>query len=127
MRILFLDDNAERHVRFRHNSIGMDVVHVYSHEEAVQALAGDRFDQIFLDHDLSVAAACGVAPADEKTGYDTALAVAALPPDRLPDLVVIHSWNDPGSARMLTVLQEVVHTITRPFSAKTAPFRLSRR
>lgn len=125
MKILFLDDNEERHKRFRYNSIGQDVTHVYSYAEALAALAYNRFDQVFLDHDLSEMASCGMAPVDEKTGYHVACIVADLPEERLPDLVVIHSFNAAGAKRMRAALQGVVkHVIERPFSDQLAPFRV---
>lgn len=125
MRILFLDDNEERHKRFRYNSIGCDVTHVYSYAEALAALSGDRFDQVFLDHDLSEVASCGMAGPDEKTGYHVACIVAEMPEEKRPELAVIHSFNTAGAKRMRAALEGAVkYTIERPFSERLAPFRM---
>lgn len=124
MRVLFLDDDRERHRIFRQNAIGHDLVQAWSYEDALAALAGERFDQVFLDHDLSDQAAMGTPGPGEKTGLDAAVLLAALPDDRRPQLVVIHSYNPAGAQRMAFVLGEAgyrrVHR--EPFSAnRTAP------
>ena len=117
-RVLVLDDMQERHdvlgrmLRAR----GHEVVAVYSYAEAVEALKGPRFDEMYLDHDLEDFAiveldtAHGIAiarpnKAPEFTGADVAEAIAAMPAEKHPEHVVIHSWNPEGARRMWIILQ----------------------
>jgi hypothetical protein len=104
MKILFLDDNAERHKRFMMNRIGMDVTQVWNYDEACKALSETVFDIAHLDHDLSDLAAANMAPEDEKTGTDVAEFIAAMPEDKRPKYVVIHSFNYSGRQRMAGIL-----------------------
>lgn len=103
-RILFLDDSEPRHRKFRQKTIGHRVTFVRTHDEALAALAGERFDEVWLDHDLSEAAAAGQPASGEKTGYDVACAIAALPPNKRPRLAYVHSLNPPGSERIVQAL-----------------------
>lgn len=132
VRVLFLDDDPERQTRFRMNAIGCDLVQVWNYEEAAVALAGDRFDQVFLDHDLSERQA--VWPAldggdepyghGERTGLDVAQLVAALPDEKRPSLVIIHSYNPDGARRMHQVLADagMRRVYREPFNAaRTCP------
>jgi hypothetical protein len=40
MKILFLDDDEDRHRKFKMQTIGCDVTHVYTYDEAIAALMG---------------------------------------------------------------------------------------
>lgn len=109
MKILFLDDDDRRHLRFRAISGGHEVAHVRTHDQAIAALSARRFDQVWLDHDLSVRAAqramVGLCSGGEKTGLDVARYIAeTLAAELRPKLVVIHSLNPAGGDRMLALL-----------------------
>jgi CheY-like chemotaxis protein len=100
MRILFLDDDKERHRKVRQRFIGTIALYVFNYNEAVAALAGDEpFDVAHLDHDLMEQTA-----AVEKTGYDVAVYITTMPPDRRPRQIVIHSLNEVGRQRMAETL-----------------------
>lgn len=98
MKILFLDDSKERHDRFRMNHIGQDITPAWNYADACAALVADVFDVAYLDHDLE--------DPQGKTGEDVAKFIAALPIDRRPRRVVIHSFNAYGRYRMGAVLQD---------------------
>lgn len=123
MKILFLDDDKERHARFLRNNIGHVIVQAWDYEEACAKLTEhDRFDQAHLDHDLSyeqqTAYVEGLTPPREKTGTDVAEFIAAMPEDKRPRLCVLHSFNDAGWRRMARILTDVgIDCIRRPFSA----------
>lgn len=124
MRVLFLDDDRERHRAFKANAIGHDLVQAWSYEEALAALAGERFDQVFLDHDLSDQAAMGQPRPGERTGLDVAILVATLPDEKRPHLVIIHSYNPDGARRMHRVLADagMRNVYREPFNAnRTCP------
>lgn len=122
MRVLFLDDDEDRHRAFARNANGCDLVAVRTYEEAAAALASDgRFEQVFLDHDLSWAAAMGTPAEGEKTGTDVAALVAELPIEKRPDHVVIHSFNDAGARRMHLILHDAGYrcrVLRSPFNGK---------
>jgi len=114
MRILILDDMEPRHETFRKNLEEHDRVHVYSYDEAVKAVTeGERFDVFYLDHDLMdfhyEAYNAGYVNATEMelTGYTFVLwMISTMELSKRPELVVVHSWNDTGAARMAKALSE---------------------
>lgn len=116
MKILFLDDDKARHRKFREWSIGCEVVFVFTYEEAIKALEEHVFDEAHLDHDLSEEAAMGLPVEGEKTGLDVAKHIAAMLPDKRPERVVVHSFNDAGARWMGRVLRDAgVRVILAPF------------
>jgi hypothetical protein len=109
-RILFLDDDPARHRKFQMEHIGCDVTYVMTYEGCVEALeTQDAFDEAHLDHDLSEQAAAGCPAAGEKTGTDVAAFIASLGPEKWPDMIIIHSFNDEGRRRMRRILRESGH------------------
>lgn len=106
MKIFFLDDDKDRHRRFKMNRIGQDITAVWTYADACAALTETVFDVAWLDHDLSEYAAAGFPREGEKTGTHVAEFIASLPEGRRPKRVVIHSFNDEGSRRMGRILSE---------------------
>jgi hypothetical protein len=125
MRVLVLDDMEPRHQFFRACFIGVDVTHAYTYEEAVAALGGDKFDWAFLDRDLTEKQTLGYVDR-EKTGEDVANVIAAMPLEKRPDHVVIHSLNSSGAARMGHTLQDagIKEVTTMPFTILTRRIHL---
>lgn len=124
MRILVLDDSVERHKTFRQNLIGHEkVIHVHTHDEAERAIQEHEFDLMFLDHDLNFEAFKSVKVDEngvewELTGADVAKLVAALPKEKHPKRVIIHSYNPSGAFNILMILQAVgIKAVRDPFSA----------
>lgn len=96
MRVLVLEDNPERLDFFRHFFPGC--VTATSYPEAVSALAGPRFDEIWLDHDIG----------GTENGADVAFWMATkLPRANWPDRVVVHSWSVPGSLAITQTLRRI--------------------
>lgn len=106
MKILFLDDDHQRHTRFRFRTIGNDVTHVYTADEAIDHLTTrGPYDEVWLDHDLSEQASVGIYHPDERTGYHVACFIAeTLAPELRPPLVIVHSLNPSGATRMHAAL-----------------------
>lgn len=106
MKILFLDDDAERHARFKVAHIGIEVTYASSAMEAIDALKAICFDEAYLDHDLGgEKSQMTLPPWHEGSGYDVAVYISTLPEDRRPYKVVIHSYNPAGAERMEKVLR----------------------
>lgn len=117
-KILFLDDDAERHKRFMMDRIGMDITAVWNYADACAALRGTVFDLAYLDHDLSELAAAGRPAKDEKTGTHVAEFIVSLPEKRRPRFVILHSFNDAGRRRMAAILDEAgVSCMIAPFGS----------
>ena len=53
MRILFLDDMKSRRDVFRQNSIGLVVDFAINAQQAISFLRANKYDVIYLDHDLA--------------------------------------------------------------------------
>ncbi len=121
-RILFLDDNPERHAAFDLLVLGDDeVTHVRTADECRAALLGSEpFDQVWLDHDLGDFSAAGVEGhyAAEDGSSLAEWFRLHLPPERYPDRVLIHSWNPDGARRMGRLIAETgVRVMLRPFTS----------
>lgn len=122
MKILFLDDNPERHRRFAQSHIGEEVTQVDTAERAIDTLEGDpRWDIVSLDHDLSfeqqMACVKGEAlPAKgDGSGYDVALWMRRNARYLQIGHVIIHSFNPGGVDRMYSALREEFNVEKRPF------------
>lgn len=136
MRILVLDDDDQRHAFFKRQLIGHDVVHTHSYKECMDALRGKRFDMVFLDHDLNMNQYSSKADdrpeyiqrnltqfskKGELDGRDvTEDMIKMLPKEKIPETVVVHSWNPSGAAEMVKMLQDAnyPHVIRWPFDPK---------
>lgn len=101
-QFLFLDDTAARHERFDEicQSLNVEIWHVRTTEQAIRLLKKQKFDCVFLDHDLEETEL-------DDTGFVVASFIALhLDPNKLPKSVVIHSRNPEGAERMETVLRD---------------------
>jgi hypothetical protein len=100
VKILFLDDDEQRHDLFQRETIGHDVRHVRTVEQCIKALAEfGPYDAASLDHDLG-GQHYATGPGH---GFDVAEFLAmnvALAPPR----VVVHSYNEAGAKAMLAVM-----------------------
>ena len=106
MEILFLDDMEVRHRTFKrliahkHN-----VTYVGNDSEAKTALAAQRFNVVFLDHDLAEDHYAGDFTKGGESGQDVVrFIVDKLPKDLWPKNAIIHSLNPDGSKRMFECL-----------------------
>lgn len=107
MRTLCLDDDPERHAWVKDLRRRDEVVCVFRYSEVISALERERWDLLFLDHDL----ADKVADADYMgavmyasdggcryyNGRDVAAWLVANP-GRCPPAIWIHSWSDHAEA-----------------------------
>lgn len=114
-RILIVDDMETRHDSFRGWLPEAERVHVYNYDQAVKALQGDKFDVVYLDHDLSEMQTLGLEDS-EQSGYDVALYISKLKATKKPGRVVIHTWNPVGARRIAEVLHAAkISFVRQPF------------
>lgn len=110
MKILVLDDNIDRHVDFiRRWRDKHTIVNVGNFEEAVHALQyGSPFDVLHLDHDLG----------EKRNGTDVVrYLIHAVPRQKWPQQVVVHSQNFIGGPRMVRLLRDAgIPANWKPFS-----------
>lgn len=127
MRVLFLDDDHERH-RLAQNFIvatvqglpaGWSLHRSYTAAEAVRAMDDVMFDVVFLDHDLSVDEQMCDPNLLTHTNSGTYVVRrmverAAATPDVSRPTVIVHSYNGGAAANMVADLKAagfVVHYV----------------
>lgn len=113
MRILFLDDDRNRHDYFEYamlfNVKDHQVIHVYSAKEAIEALLSNPpFDLAHLDHDLGNQAG--------NNGYEVAVFISTMPASMAPRKIIIHSSNQIGAERMEARLGGIMEVQIVPFT-----------
>ncbi len=104
MKILFLDDNKDRHKTMRQNSIGLSVSFVFNAQEAITQMKENEFDLIMLDHDLDYLTNNEINE-DEEDGRFVARWMAENG-RHTSTPVIIHSLNIAGAEGMKYVLEE---------------------
>lgn len=102
MRILVLDDSKERLKKFQGQLFQVTLDCVMTSREAIKKLSENRYDVVFLDHDLGGQI---YQPSGPGSGYEVALWLHDNPENK-PKQIIIHSFNLNGSQRMLSLLPE---------------------
>jgi len=112
MKILFLDDDANRHVTFRAvvagKHEGPEYLYATTVEEAIEILDNNLIDIAFLDHDLGGRI---YVSETEGTGYEVALHIADMEKSLRPKSIIVHSVNSAGAYRMIGCLQDAVDNV----------------
>jgi len=118
---LFLDDNKNRHMRFREVNTDLRRIHVYDADSCIEELLDVEkdFDIIYLDHDLN-AETNNQLNDDEKDGR---YVCKRMTKDDIKSrysgtLVVIHSLNSVGAKEMSYILRDAgyEHIVIAPFA-----------
>jgi hypothetical protein len=106
IRRFVLEDDPSRLAHFRALFPGCVTAETY--RGAVAALRGERFDEVYLDHDI---------PGD-KNGCDVAYWMTTkLARRRRPRVVVVHSLNRAGAMAIRLTLEGAGFTVaSRPYS-----------
>jgi len=102
MKILFLEDDANRIAKARREFVGDELTVVETAQGAIAALEVNQFDLASLDHDLGGSV---MAESDENSGYAVARYIA---PMEYPPFVIVHSFNPVGAKKMMLHLVEMV-------------------
>jgi CheY-like chemotaxis protein len=110
MEILILDDDQVRHDWFRSAFAAENHRSVLSYGDAIVALKAQRYDVIFLDHDLNE---------EEFTGADVACYIAnEMPEEMRPKMVWIHSMNPVGASNIESIIRKAgIKTRRVPFGS----------
>lgn len=112
-KILILDDDSTRHSLFAVKYASENLTHVETVSDAIDELKGNKFDYVFLDHDLGGTQMVESGPG---TGYEVAEWIANNEESHPNKCVMLHSLNPPGRKNMCNVLKSKgVHVIERPF------------
>lgn len=111
MKIFILEDNERRMVKFRRELIGHNIDHAVSVEDGTSFVVNNKYDLIFLDHDLG-----GEEFVDsfaDNTGYKLAEFIASFTPNKETPCIV-HSCNPAGADNIIRILP---HAIKVPFTS----------
>jgi two-component SAPR family response regulator len=100
MRILILDDKINRHKEFNKRLIGHIVKNVYTSKQAIEELYKNKWDYVFLDHDLGEEIN---VPSVIDTGWEVAKWLSDHP-EKQPERIIIHSFNTEGAKNMKSLL-----------------------
>lgn len=118
MRVLFLDDNENRHKIFQHVTKNKEITHIdwaQTAEDAIKYLSNNqKYDIICFDHDLGEEheniRAKNIETTEygaTMTGYDVAIfLVTELEEELQPTYAIVHSFNTHGSRRITAALNE---------------------
>ena len=108
--ILFLDDNRPRQEEFSKVFTVPDthVDYIETADEAIRALRSKVYEVAFLDHDLGGKT---YVKEVEGSGYQVALFIERMPPEKRPYQVIIHSHNTEGASRMYQALKGSVRKL----------------
>ncbi len=109
MKIFILEDNPCRMVKFRRELIGHSIDHADTVRSSTRLLTLNKYDLIFLDHDLGGKEM--VDSLEEDTGYQVAVFMASFGKNKETPCVV-HSCNPAGANNMVIALP---HAIRMPF------------
>jgi hypothetical protein len=80
--------------------------------QAIRILATQKVDEVSLDHDIMMTS--GVATTSSREDY-TAVAwyIAAMPEEKRPKVVYVHTANPEGARRIKSILDGKVEKIVR--------------
>lgn len=101
--VLVVDDNPVRLAWFRARLANVKLVETTT--DAIEALKTETFGIAFLDHDLGPEDyELYVKGQTRRVGNGQEIARWMLDNNRIPDVVVIHSWNPDGANAMKDIL-----------------------
>jgi len=105
LRVFLLDDDTLRHEWFARQFKGelLDVADTAA--RAVELLAANHYDLIFLDHDLLPEHYYAEGFDDERSGYAVARWLAENPARLAAATIIAHTRNADGALRMVELLR----------------------
>jgi len=105
IRVLLLEDDERRSEWFAKRFKGDELDLATDVERAKELLASERYDAIFLDHDLMPEHYNSPSRDDERTGYAIASFLASQPDLQRAATIMVHSYNADGGLRMVEELR----------------------
>ena len=107
LRVLLLDDDERRHDWFAERFDGDQLDIAVEPAEAIELLAANAYDAIFLDHDLLPEHYRTTNSRDEeRTGYAVAAWLAARPEVQPSTTIIVHTRNANGALKMVSKMRE---------------------
>ncbi len=105
LRVFLLDDDTLRHEWFARALKGDYLDVAADAARAVELLAANTYDLVFLDHDLLPEHYYAEQFDDERSGYAVARFLAERP-DRQPvSAIIVHTRNADGALRMIELMR----------------------
>lgn len=104
--VFLLDDDTRRHRWFRKRFINDEIDITDQIEEAKELLAANKYDAIFLDHDLIPEHYETSDHDDERTGVAIAFWLAENQNVQPSAMIIVHTRNADGAIRMVEKLRE---------------------
>jgi CheY-like chemotaxis protein len=105
-RVLIVEDDETRCAWFRERLRGNQLDVTCDVGTAIRWLGERDYRAVLLDHDLTDEHYFSNEPDDERTGYAVARWLADNPTAQRDALILVHSLNYTGAARMVNVLRE---------------------
>jgi CheY-like chemotaxis protein len=105
-RVLIVEDDEMRCAWFRERLRGSQLDVTCDVPTAIRWLGERDYRAVLLDHDLTEEHYFSNEPDDERTGYAVARWLADNPTAQRDALILVHSLNYTGAARMVNVLRE---------------------
>ena len=115
MKIFILEDDPNRMVKFMKELTGHRVDHAETVDIGFAMIKADKYDLLFLDHDLGGAQM--VDSSEENTGYELAKLITSSTSNKETPCI-IHSCNPVGADNMVKVLP---HAHRIPFFSLNFP------
>ena len=106
-RVFLLDDDVLRHEWFARQFKGDRLDIAADAPRAIELLAANYYDLIFLDHDLLPEHYYAESFDDERSGYAVARWLAERPDRLAASDIVVHTRNADGALRMVELLRRV--------------------
>jgi CheY-like chemotaxis protein len=105
-RVLVVEDDEARCAWFRERLSGSRLDVTCDVRTAIRWLGERDYQAVLLDHDLLDEHYFSDEPDDERTGYAVARWLADNPTAQRDALILVHSLNYTGAARMVAVLRD---------------------
>lgn len=107
LRVFLLDDDTLRHNWFA-KQFKRDTLDIAAEpSRAVELLERNRYDLVFLDHDLLPEHYYAENHDDEHTGYAVARWLSERPDRQATSAIIVHTRNADGALRMVETLRRV--------------------
>ena len=105
LRVFLLDDDTLRHEWFAKHFKGDRLDVAADAARAVELLAANTYDLVFLDHDLLPEHYYAEQFDDERTGYAVARFLAERPDRQSASTIIVHTRNADGALRMIELMR----------------------
>lgn len=107
LRVFLLDDDVLRHEWFAKQFAGDRVDVAADPARSIELLSSNRYDLIFLDHDLLPEHYYAEGFDDERSGYAVARWLSERPDRCAAAQIIAHTRNADGALRMVELLRRV--------------------